>query len=131
VTPGLTDSPRADTANPAAKMLRAALTSRSWITPHSGQDHSLILTGILDMTNPQSEHRLLEGDHRSMPIRVRPYQAALYANCRMNSDQLASRMLLFRPDFCLTAYHVNIKSRLNVFPGSKPFANGGSNLDSG
>ncbi|SFP32705.1 hypothetical protein SAMN05216419_10011, partial [Nitrosomonas cryotolerans] len=34
---GLIDSPRANTASPAAKTLRAALMSRSWIDPHSGQ----------------------------------------------------------------------------------------------
>src|SRR5690606_38272459 len=33
---GLTDSPQADTASPAANTLRAAFTSRSWIDPHSG-----------------------------------------------------------------------------------------------
>ena len=33
---GLTASPWADTASPAAKMLRAALTSRSWCVPHCG-----------------------------------------------------------------------------------------------
>jgi hypothetical protein len=34
--PGLTDSPQAVTASPAAKMFLAALISRSWTTPHSG-----------------------------------------------------------------------------------------------
>jgi hypothetical protein len=37
---GLTVSPQADTASPAARMLYAALISRSWQVPHSGHTHS-------------------------------------------------------------------------------------------
>ena len=44
---GFTVSPRADTANPAAKTLRAALTSRSWIEPHSGQVHCRTFNGAV------------------------------------------------------------------------------------
>ena len=44
---GLTASPWADTASPAAKTLRAALMSRSWIDPHSGHTHSRTLSGIV------------------------------------------------------------------------------------
>jgi hypothetical protein len=43
---GFTDSPRADTASPAAKTLRAALMSRSWTAPHSGHTHARTLNGI-------------------------------------------------------------------------------------
>lgn len=89
---GLTFSPQTDTASPAAKMLRAAFMSRSWITPHSGQVHSLILKGSDSMVYPQSLHRLLDGYQRSMPINVRPYQSALYSNCLTKSDQLASEI---------------------------------------
>jgi len=89
---GLTFSPQTDTASPAAKMLRAALMSRSWTTPHSGQAHSRIFSGIFATVYPQSLHRLLDGYHRSMPIKVRPYQSALYSSCLTNSDQLASEI---------------------------------------
>lgn len=44
---GLTDSPWADTASPAAKTLRAAFTSRSWMLPHSGQVHCRTLNGMV------------------------------------------------------------------------------------
>ena len=37
--PGLTASPQAETASPAALMFFAALMSRSWILPHSGHVH--------------------------------------------------------------------------------------------
>ena len=68
---GLTDSPRAaDTASPAAKTLRAALMSRSWIVPHSGQVHSRTLKGIFLTVWPQSEQRLLLGYQRSMPTHI-------------------------------------------------------------
>src|ERR1700758_2112743 len=87
---GFTLSPWADTASPAARTLRAAFTSRSWIDPHSGHTHSRMFSGILDAVWPQSLHRLLDGYQRSMPISVRPYHPALYVNCRTNSDQLAS-----------------------------------------
>src|SRR5688572_5538914 len=87
---GLMHSPQADTASPAANTLRAALTSRSWIVPHSGHAHSRTLSGSFDTTCPQSEQRFDEGYQRSMPISVRPYQCALYSSCLVNSDQLAS-----------------------------------------
>ena len=56
---GLTFSPQTDAASPAAKTLRAALMSRSWIVPHSGQVHSRTLKGIFLTVWPQSEQRLL------------------------------------------------------------------------
>ena len=87
---GFTDSPRADTASPAAKIFRAALMSRSWILPHSGQTQSRTFNGIFGTVCPQSEHRLLDGYQRSMPISVRPYHSDLYSSCLTNSDQAAS-----------------------------------------
>src|ERR1700758_3646114 len=87
---GFTLSPWADTASPAAKTLRAALTSRSWITPHSGHVHSRTFNGILATVCPQSLHRLLDGYQLSMPTSVRPYHSDLYVSCLTNSDQLAS-----------------------------------------
>nr|WP_256205423.1 hypothetical protein [Nitrosomonas cryotolerans] len=64
---GLTDSPRADTASPAAKTLRAALMSRSWIDPHSGQVHSRTFKGILFTVCLHPGQHLLLGYHRSYP----------------------------------------------------------------
>ena len=93
---GFTDSPRADTASPAAKTLRAALMSRSWIVPHSWQVHSRTFKGIFLTVWPQSEQRLLLGYQRSMPTSSRPYHSDLYSNCRTNSDQLASAIDLAR-----------------------------------
>ena len=89
---GLTSSPQTDTASPAAKMLRAAFMSRSWITPHSGQVHSRTFKEREPMVYPQSLHRLLDGYQRPIPINVRPYQSALYSSCLTNSDQLASEI---------------------------------------
>jgi hypothetical protein len=62
---GLTSTPWADTARPAAKTLRAALMSRSWMLPHSGHTHSRTFNGILGTVCPQSEHRLLDGYHHN------------------------------------------------------------------
>ena len=96
---GFTASPWADTASPAAKTLRAAFMSRSWIDPHSGHVHCRTFNGIFGMVYPQSEQRLDDGNHLSMPTSSRPYQLALYSNCRRNSDQLASLMDLDRQRF--------------------------------
>ncbi len=96
---GLTASRWADTASPAARTLRAALMSRSWIDPHSGHTHSRTLSGIFGMVYPQSEQRLDDGYHLSIPINSRPYQRALYSSCRTNSDQLASLMDFDRQRF--------------------------------
>src|SRR5690554_1427127 len=87
---GLTASPWADTASPAAKTLRAAFMSRSCTDPHSGHTHSRTLSGIFGMVYPQSEQRFDDGYHLSMPINSRPYHRALYSSCRTNSDQPAS-----------------------------------------
>ena len=46
---GLTFSPQTDAASPAAKTFRAALMSRSWIVPHSGQVHSRTFKGQRSM----------------------------------------------------------------------------------
>ena len=89
---GLPLSPRANPASPAVKTLRAALMSRSWMLPHSGQTHSRTFNGIFGTVCPQSEHRLLDGYQRSMPTNVRPYHSDLYSSCRTNSPQLASEM---------------------------------------
>ena len=96
---GLTLSPWADTASPAAKTLRAALMSRSWIAPHSGHVHARTFNDILATVCAQSLHRLLDGYQRSIPISVRPYHCALYSNCRLNSDQPASLIDLDRQRF--------------------------------
>lgn len=87
---GLTVSPWADTASPAAKTLRAALMSRSWTLPHSEHVHSRAFKGMAFAVCPQSAHRLLLGYQRSIPISSRPCQLALYSSCRTNSDQPAS-----------------------------------------
>lgn len=87
---GFTLSPWADATSPAAKTLRAAFTSRSWVDPHSGQVHERVSSNIFRDVWPQSLQRLLDGYHLSMPISVRPYHSALYVSCRTNSDQLAS-----------------------------------------
>jgi len=87
---GLTLSPWANTASPAAKTLRAALMSRSCVLPQHGQVHERTVNGIFATVCPQSLHRLLEGNHLSTLMTVRPYHCALYFNCLVNSDQLAS-----------------------------------------
>lgn len=87
---GLPLSPRANPASPAVKTLRAALMSRSWIDPHSGQIHDRTFNGILGTVYPQSRHRLLDGYQRSMPTNARPYHSDLYSSCLTNSDQPAS-----------------------------------------
>lgn len=93
---GLTVSRWADTASPAAKTLRAAFMSRSWVDPHSGHVHFRTLSGSFCKAYPQSEQRLDDGYHLSMPINSRPYQRDLYSSCLTNSDQLASPMDLDR-----------------------------------
>ena len=87
---GLTFSPQTNPASPAVKTLRAALMSRSWTVRHSGHLQLMTPNGTSAIIYPQSLHRLVEGNHRLMPTRVRPYQSDLYSSCLTNSDQLAS-----------------------------------------
>src|SRR5690554_4653930 len=86
----LTFSPRANTASPAALILIAAFTSRSCLVSQTGQVQPRICNGIVSITWPQPEQRLLDGYHWSIATSWRPAQSALYANWRINSPQLAS-----------------------------------------
>ena len=91
---GFTISPQANTASPAALMLRAAFTSRSCALWHSGHTQQRVAKSSLSSVYPQQEHRLLEGYQRSMATTVRPYQPALYSSWRTNSPQFASLIAL-------------------------------------
>ena len=59
--PGLTDSPQAVTASPAARMFFAALMSRSWTVLHSGQVQERTSKVKESSLCPQSKQRLEEG----------------------------------------------------------------------
>ena len=87
---GFTVSPQANTASPAALMLRAALISRSCVVLHSGHVHWRVAKSSLSSVYPQQEHRLLDGYQRSIATMVRPLQLALYSSCRTISLQFAS-----------------------------------------
>jgi len=112
---GLTSSPQTDTASPTAKILRAAFMSRSWTTPHSGQVHSRTFNGREPMVYPQSLHRLLDGYQRSIPIKVRPYQSALYSSCLTNSDQLASEIDFARLWFFCMLFTARLSTEITWF----------------
>ncbi len=89
---GLTPSPQALTASPAARMTFAALTSRSWTAPHPAHVHSRTPSGIVVAITPHAEHVLDDGQNRSIAITVRPYHPALYSSMARNCAQLASEM---------------------------------------
>src|SRR5437868_7431234 len=73
----------------AARMLVAALMSRSWTAPQ-GQVHSRTFSGIVSATTPQTLHSLELGNQRSIRTNVRPYRAALYSSMPTNADHPAS-----------------------------------------
>lgn len=112
---GLTVSPQTDTASPAARTLRAALISRSWVAPHCGQTYLRTLNGILNTVCPQSEHRLDVGYHLSLPINVHPYQCALYLSCLRNSDQLASLIDFAKQRFFCMALTNSVSTAITWF----------------
>jgi len=87
---GFTVSPQANTASPAALMFCAALISRSCVVLHSGHVHWRVAKSNLSSVYPQQEHRLLDGNQRSIATTVRPRQFALYSSCLTSSPQLAS-----------------------------------------
>src|SRR2546425_3877781 len=74
--PGLTASPQAATASPAANTFFAALMSRSWKVWHSGHLQNRSSRERVASTCPQWEHRLEDGYHLSILTRVRPYHCA-------------------------------------------------------
>ncbi len=111
----LTFSPKANTASPAAKTLRAALRSRSWVAPHSGHIHDRISSGSLSLTNPQQEQRLLDGKNRSISIYVLPAQSALYASWRVNSPQLASVIALASLGFLIIFFTERFSAQITWF----------------
>jgi len=96
---GLTVSPWANTASPAANTLCAALTSRSRSVPHSGQDQRRMCNGNWVKTWPQWLQRLLEGYQRSMRMNSRPIQRALYSSSLTSSTHPVSLMDLAKQRF--------------------------------
>src|SRR5437879_4083449 len=118
---GLAFSPQADTtASPAAKMLYAALMSRSWQTPQPGQTHSRTSRVRMSRLYPQALHVLLVASHRSMMTTVRPYHAALYSSCRRISPHPTSLMALARqwflsmPATCKSSRQITWFSRISL-----------------
>ena len=111
----LTLSPKANTASPAAKMLRAALTSRSWAAPHSGHSHDRTSSGMFSFTNPQQAQRLLDGKNRPISTYVLPAQLALYPSCRVNSPQLASAMCLASFGFLIMFFTARFSTQITWF----------------
>src|SRR5947209_12986124 len=116
--PGLTASPQAATASPAAKMFLAALISRSCWTPHAGQVQKRISSVRESRTCPQAKQRLEEGYHLSSLTKVLPYHCALYASCLTNSDHPTSLIALAREWFwtifltCILSTHTTWFSRM-------------------
>ena len=111
----LTFSPKANTASPAAKMLRAAFTSRSWVVPHSGHSHDRTSSGMFSFTNPQQEQRLVDGKNFPISTYVLPYQPALYASWRVNSPQLASAMCLANVGFLIMFFTARFSAQTTWF----------------
>ncbi|MEN9503939.1 MAG: hypothetical protein RI964_3224 [Pseudomonadota bacterium] len=111
----LTFSPKANTASPAAKMLTAALISRSWITPHSGHSHDRTFSGRLSLTNPQQAQRLLEGKNLSISTYVLPVQFALYSSWRVNSPQLASAICFASFGFLIRFFTARFSAQITWF----------------
>lgn len=93
---GLTASPWADTASPVARMLRAALTPRSWSLPQSAQVYPRTSSGVVAAVWLQ---RLLDGSLRSTATSVRLYRHAFYPSGRRNSSQPATLTDLTRSRF--------------------------------
>ena len=101
----LTFSPKANTASPAAKMLRAAFTSRSWIVPHSGHIHDRTSSSNLSL--------------RSISTYVLPAQSALYASWRVNSPQLVSVIGLASFGFLIRFFTARFSAQTTWFSFSK------------
>src|SRR6266566_8944487 len=98
--PGLTASPQAsNTVSPTACMFFAALTSRSWTTPHAGHVQTRTSNAKESRRCPQSKQRLEEGYHLSILTRFLPYHAALYSSCLTNSPHPTSEMAFARQWF--------------------------------
>src|SRR5215207_5634968 len=100
IAPGLTLPPQAFlvSAGPAAtrmpRMLRAALASRSWMTPHAWHAQERTLSGLGPSRCPHAEQVCEVGSQRPTLTTRRPCWAALSCNSRRNRPQPASWTLL-------------------------------------
>ncbi len=90
----LTFSPQANTASPAALMLRAALMSLSKRVEQDGHSHSLTSSVSSSLMWPQPEHRLELGKNWLMATTVQPPQSALYPSILTKLPQPTSAMRL-------------------------------------
>ena len=111
----LTFSPKANTASPAANILRAALMSRSWVVPQSGHSHDRTDSGRDWQTNPQQWQRLLDGKNLSISTYVLPAHAALYFSWRVNSPQLASAICLANVGFLIMFFTARFSAQTTWF----------------
>jgi hypothetical protein len=67
-------------------MFLAALTSRSWVSPHTGHLHCRTDRSFVPVFRcPQQEQNWLYGKTDNTITTCLPYHFALYSNCR-NSD---------------------------------------------
>src|SRR6266702_6656621 len=89
---GLTLAPQAFSlsACPAARILTAALSSRSCTVPQPGHTQIRTRNGISPITYPHAEHVLDEGSHRDTLCTMRPYFWAFSSISRTNCAQPAS-----------------------------------------
>ena len=95
--PGLTLPPQAFcvSASPAAtRMLRAALTSRSWTTPHAWQAQARTPSGLGPSRCPHAEQICEVGSQRPILTTRRPCWAAFSSSSRTKVAQPASWTLL-------------------------------------
>ena len=83
--PGLTQSPRPDAAELAARLI-AAFKSRSCTAPQDSQRHSRIASVRERFRAPQPEHNCELGNHLSAFSNATPYNSHLYSSIRTNSD---------------------------------------------
>lgn len=111
----LTFSPRANTACPAAFMFFAALWSRSCSVLHLGQVQWRTDRSNSSNLCPHSEQSLLDGNHRSIETKVRPYQSALYSNWRTNSPQLQSLIDLANLRFLIMFFTLRLSTLITWF----------------
>jgi hypothetical protein len=71
-------------------MFFAALPSRSWTAPHAVQVHCRTFSGFGPVLTPHAEHGPVDGTHRPIFPKYRPYRRALYSSMFTNADHPAS-----------------------------------------
>lgn len=98
---------------PTLKIFFAALISRSWCVPHSGQIHFLMLSGISSALYPHEEQVFDDASHLSICTNFFPYLAQSHES--LDTKEVNERSLIFLPQTFCIAFMLSVSRHITSY----------------